>query len=482
MGFDGSSITGFNAIEESDMIAMPDPTTFAMLPWRPEDEGGGVARMFADVLTPEREPYEGDPRHVLRRAEERMQAMGFDHFYVGPELEYFLFRDNQQHRGARRGRLLRPHDARRRLGRAARDRAGAREARHRRRVLPPRGRARRQHEIDMRYADALKMADDCMTYRITVKEYAMKYGWHATFMPKPLFGENGSGMHTHQSLFKDGRNAFYDADDQYFLSDVGKAFIAGQLRHAREICSIFAQWVNSYKRLVPGYEAPVYVAWSRRNRSALVRVPLYHPGKEQATRMELRCPDPACNPYLTFAVLLQAGPRGDREGLRAARADGEEPLPPVAGRPEAARHRAAARDARARRSRSPRSPSSCCARSASTSSTATSRSSARSGRTTASRSRPGSSSATCRSSETRRRWAARAGRAGAPTVGRPCSEPGARRISARRAPRPPPRGCRPPAARGRPPRAGTAAGPPRRARRRSPRRARPPHATGAGAG
>ena len=171
-----------------------------------------------------------------------------------------------------------------------------------------------QHEIDIRYGDALKIADDCMTYRITVKEYALKYGWHATFMPKPLFGENGSGMHTHQSLFKGGSNAFYDADDKYFLSDVGKAFIAGQLRHAREICSIFAQWVNSYKRLVPGYEAPVYVAWSRRNRSALVRVPLYHPGKEKATRMELRCPDPACNPYLTFAALLQAGLEGIEKG------------------------------------------------------------------------------------------------------------------------------------------------------------------------
>jgi glutamine synthetase len=166
----------------------------------------------------------------------------------------------------------------------------------------------------MRYADALKMADDCMTYRITVKEYALKYGWHATFMPKPLFNENGSGMHTHQSLFRDGVNAFYDPDDKYFLSEVGKAFIAGQLRHAREICSIFAQWVNSYKRLVPGYEAPVYVAWSRRNRSALARVPLHHPGKERATRMELRCPDPACNPYLTFATLLQAGLEGIEKG------------------------------------------------------------------------------------------------------------------------------------------------------------------------
>ena len=292
---------------------MPDPATFRTLPWRPEDDGGGVARMFADVLTPEREPYEGDPRHVLRRAEERAKAMGFEHFYVGPELEYFLFRDNQGTEVLDEGgyfdltTLDAGSDVRRETVLALEKLGIGVEYSHHE-VGPS------QHEIDMRYADALKMADDCMTYRITVKEYAMKYGWHATFMPKPLFGENGSGMHTHQSLFKDGRNAFYDADDQYFLSDIGKAFIAGQLRHAREICSIFAQWVNSYKRLVPGYEAPVYVAWSRRNRSALVRVPLYHPGKEQATRMELRCPDPACNPYLTFAVLLQAGLEGIEKG------------------------------------------------------------------------------------------------------------------------------------------------------------------------
>jgi glutamine synthetase len=158
------------------------------------------------------------------------------------------------------------------------------------------------------------MSDDCMTYRIVVKEYAMKYGWHATFMPKPLFGENGSGMHVHQSLSRDGRNAFFDPDDQYYLSDVAKAFIAGQLRHAREISPLFAQWVNSYKRLVPGYEAPVYLAWSRRNRSALIRVPLYHPGKEQATRTELRCPDPSCNPYLCFAGMLHAGLEGIENG------------------------------------------------------------------------------------------------------------------------------------------------------------------------
>jgi glutamine synthetase len=171
-----------------------------------------------------------------------------------------------------------------------------------------------QHEIDMRYASALEMADHTITYRLVVKEIAKKAGYHATFMPKPLFGENGSGMHTHQSLFADGNNAFFDADDEWHLSDVGKAFIAGQLHHAREISAVFAQWVNSYKRLVPGYEAPVYVAWSRRNRSALIRIPLYKPGNEQATRAEIRCPDPACNPYLTFAALLHAGLEGIEKG------------------------------------------------------------------------------------------------------------------------------------------------------------------------
>jgi glutamine synthetase len=171
-----------------------------------------------------------------------------------------------------------------------------------------------QHEIDMRFAPALDMADYTLTYRLVVKEIAAKNGVYATFMPKPIFGENGSGMHTHQSLFTDGRNAFFDADDPWHLSETGKAFIAGQLRHAREIAAVFAQWVNSYKRLVPGYEAPVYVAWSQRNRSALIRIPLYKPGSEQATRAEIRCPDPACNPYLTFACLLQAGLEGIEQG------------------------------------------------------------------------------------------------------------------------------------------------------------------------
>src|ERR1700748_1354784 len=311
MAFDGSWITGFNAIEESDMIAQPDPSTFIALPWRPSE--AGVARMFCDILTPERTPYEGDPRHVLKRALARAESMGFDHFYVGPELEYFYFRDAKSTEVLDEGGYfdLTTLDAGSDLRREtvlALEQLGIHTEYTHHEVGPS------QHEIDMRYADALKMADDCMTYRITVKEYAMKYGLHATFMPKPIFGKNGSGMHTHQSLFRGAENAFYDADDPYFLSDVAKAFIAGQLRHAREICSIFAQWVNSYKRLVPGYEAPVYVAWSRRNRSALVRVPLYHPGKENATRMDLRSPAPACNPYLTFAVLLQAGLEGIERG------------------------------------------------------------------------------------------------------------------------------------------------------------------------
>jgi glutamine synthetase len=311
MGFDGSSITGFNAIEESDMIAVPDANTFAILPWRNGEHA--VARMFCDIRTPEGAPYEGDPRHILRRAVQRAESMGFDNFFVGPELEYFYFKDSRGTEVLDEGGYfdLTTLDAGSDLRRdtvLGLEQLGIQTEYSHHEVGPS------QHEIDMRYADAKTMADHCMTYKITVKEYALKYGCHATFMPKPLFGKNGSGMHTHQSLFRDGHNAFFDADDPYNLSDVGKAFIAGQLRHAREISSIFAQWVNSYKRLVPGYEAPVYVAWSRRNRSALVRVPMYHPGKEKTTRMELRCPDPACNPYLTFAVLLQAGLEGIEHG------------------------------------------------------------------------------------------------------------------------------------------------------------------------
>jgi glutamine synthetase len=311
MGFDGSSITGFNPIEESDMVAIPDPDTFQLMP---ADEGETkVARLICDVVTPDGEPYEGDPRYVLKRALERMQSMGFDAFNVGPELEYFLFKASDSTETLDEGgyfamtTLDAAWELRNRTITALENMGIPIEYAHHE-VGPS------QHEIDMRFTNALEMGDHTITYRLIVKELAAKHGAYATFMPKPIFAENGSGMHTHQSLFADGKNAFFDAGDEWHLSEVGKAFIAGQLQHAREISAIFAQWVNSYKRLVPGYEAPVYVAWSRRNRSALIRIPLYHPGKEQATRAEIRCPDPACNPYLTFAALLHAGLEGIEKG------------------------------------------------------------------------------------------------------------------------------------------------------------------------
>jgi glutamine synthetase len=311
MGFDGSSITGFNAIEESDMVAIPDPETFQLMPWKEGETR--VARMICDIVTPDGNPYEGDPRYVLRRALDRMASLGFDTFNVGPELEYFLFRDDKGTETLDEGgyfamtTLDAASELRQETVRALEGMGIPIEYVHHE-VGPS------QHEIDMRFSDALAMADHTVTYRLIVKEIAKKSGYHATFMPKPIFGENGSGMHTHQSLFNEGRNAFFDGDDEWNLSAVGKAFIAGQLRHAREISAVFAQWVNSYKRLVPGYEAPVYVAWSRRNRSALIRIPLYKPGAEQATRAEIRCPDPACNPYLTFATLLHAGLEGIEQG------------------------------------------------------------------------------------------------------------------------------------------------------------------------
>jgi glutamine synthetase len=311
MGFDGSSITGFNAIEESDMVAIPDPATFRIMPAR-EGEAK-VGRLICDIVKPDGEPYEGDPRYVLRRALERMESMGFDTFNVGPELEYFLFKDKKGTETLDEGgyfamtALDAATEVRNDTIRAL-EAVGIPVEYHHHEVAPS------QHEIDMRYASALDMADFTITYRLIVKEIAAKHGVYATFMPKPLFGENGSGMHTHMSLFKEGRNQFFAEGDDYHLSEAGKQFIAGLLRHARELSAVFAQWVNSYKRLVPGFEAPVYVAWSQRNRSALIRIPLYKPGSEQATRAEIRCPDPACNPYLTFAALLHAGLEGIERG------------------------------------------------------------------------------------------------------------------------------------------------------------------------
>ncbi len=307
MGFDGSSITGYQDIEESDMVAMPDPATFRILPWRPKEKA--VGRMICDILVPGGKPYEGDPRYILRLALERMKKMGFDHYYVGPELEYFYFKDSAVPQILDHGgyfdltTLDVASDLRRDTVLALESMGIPVEYSHHEVGTS-------QHEIDMRYTDALAMADHVITYRVVVKEIAAKHGVYATFMPKPIFGQNGSGMHTHQSLFTGDRNAFFSARDENYLSDVAKAFMAGQLKHAREMSCIFAQWVNSYKRLVPGYEAPVYIAWSRRNRSALIRVPQYHPGKEKAVRAEFRPPDPACNPYLTFAVILHAGLNG----------------------------------------------------------------------------------------------------------------------------------------------------------------------------
>ncbi|MEE8359770.1 MAG: glutamine synthetase family protein, partial [Candidatus Omnitrophota bacterium] len=316
MGFDGSSITGYQDIEESDMIAMPDPSTFAILPWRPKEKA--VARMICDIVHPGGKPYEGDPRYILKKALARAKRMGFDHYYVGPELEFFYFKDDNGTDVLDKGGYfdLTTLDVASDLRRdtiLSLESMGVQIEYSHHEVAPS------QHEIDMRYGDALKMADSVITYKVVVKEIARKHGVYATFMPKPVFGQNGNGMHVHQSLFKGDRNAFFDKKDKHHLSDAAKSYTAGLLTHGREICSIFAQWTNSYKRLVPGYEAPVYLAWSQRNRSALIRVPFYHPGKEKATRIEFRSPDPACNPYLTFAVMLHAGLDGIEKKYKLAK-------------------------------------------------------------------------------------------------------------------------------------------------------------------
>lgn len=281
IGFDGSSIEGFARIDESDMIAMPDTTTFAILPWRPQERS--VARMFCDIQHPDGRPFEGDPRYVLRRNLKRASDLGYT-FYVGPELEYFYFANAESTELLDQGGYfdMAPLDAATDLRRETvliLEQLGIMVEASHHEVAPS------QHEIDLRYTDALTMADSTMTYRLAVKEVAMKHGVHATFMPKPLADQNGSGMHVHQSLFKGERNVFYDAADPYYLSAMARSYIAGLLRHAREITLVTNEWVNSYKRLVPGYEAPVYLSWARRNRSDLVRVPEYKPGKENATRI-----------------------------------------------------------------------------------------------------------------------------------------------------------------------------------------------------
>ncbi|MFH1504200.1 MAG: glutamine synthetase family protein [Candidatus Omnitrophota bacterium] len=307
MGFDGSSIEGFSRIEESDMLVKPDISTFQILPWIKEAKP--VARMFCDVLEPGGKPFTGDPRYVLKRNLEEAKKMGFSVFNIGPELEYFYFRNKGGTEILDRGGYfdLTPMDIGQDLRRQTvimLEKMGIDVEYWHHEV------ANSQHEIDLRYQEALKMSDNVMTYRMVVKEVAMQSNFYATFMPKPVYGINGSGMHTHMSLFKGQKNTFFDPKDKHHLSQTAKYFIAGVLKHAREICSVCCQWVNSYKRLVPGYEAPVYVSWAQKNRSALVRVPVYKPGKEKATRVELRNPDPACNPYLAFSVMLAAGLEG----------------------------------------------------------------------------------------------------------------------------------------------------------------------------
>ncbi len=316
MGFDGSSIEGFARLSESDMLAYPDPTTFTILPQSSTNCRKVIAGMFCNIVRPDGQPFEGDPRYALKCQLERLRNMGYT-MNVGPELEYFLFKAANDPTPVDNGGYydMQPFDdvsnIRRETVLALQDAGMVVEYSHHE-CAPG------QQEIDLRYDDALKIADQVMLTRFMVKETAQQHGVYASFMPKPITSIPGSGMHLHQSIFTlDGKNAFYDESnpDQYFLSDFAKHYIAGLLKYAPEFCAVTNQYVNSYKRLVTGFEAPVYVTWGRRNRSALIRIPLYKPGKEKATRFEIRNPDPACNPYLVFAVILGAGIRGIEEKL-----------------------------------------------------------------------------------------------------------------------------------------------------------------------
>ncbi|HUP87257.1 MAG TPA: type I glutamate--ammonia ligase [Acidimicrobiales bacterium] len=313
MTFDGSAIDGFSRVQESDVLAMPDPRTFQILPWRSED--GAVARMFCDIQNYDGSAFAGDPRQVLRRQLERARDLGFT-FYAAPELEYFYFGD------ADPARALQPLDRGSYFEMTVND-IGSELRRRTVLTLEDMGipveysqheDAPSQHEIDLRHTDALSMADTVMTARLIVKEIAQERSVHASFMPKPLAGVQGSGMHTHFSLFAGDENAFYDENDEHSLSQTAKGFIAGVLTHAREMTAVTNQWVNSYKRLVTGYEAPVHVAWARNNRSAIVNVPHPKKGRTDSTRIEYRAPDPSCNPYLAFAVVLAAGLAGVERG------------------------------------------------------------------------------------------------------------------------------------------------------------------------
>jgi len=310
-GFDGSSVEGFVRIEESDLTIRPDPATFKVLPWEysgfAEETVWREAIMFGDILTPERKHYVGDTRYVLKQVLRRAREEGgFDDFKVGPELEFFIFPNNREpvpmdeagyFFGGRHGEI-------RKEIQLLLKKMGILSEYDHHEV------AHGQHEIDLQYSSALDMADTAMIFRYMVKKVARMHNLYATFMPKPINGQNGSGMHVHQSLWKDGKNAFFDPQNPYHLSSTALSYMAGLICHAREISAVFSQWINSYKRLIEGYEAPVYIAWGQRNRSAYIRVPEYQPGKENATRIELRSPDPGCNVYLAFSTMLAAGLKG----------------------------------------------------------------------------------------------------------------------------------------------------------------------------
>jgi glutamine synthetase len=317
-GFDGSSIQGFVRIYESDMIAMPDPSTFRIIPWRPTERR--EARIICDIKRPGGEPFEGDPRYVLKNALKEADDLGFI-YNTGPELEFFLFKTGDGYSIQRETHdtgsyfdhspLDMASDIRRMAIFNLQEMGLDIEMSHHE-VAPG------QHEIDFKFSDALTSADNVITFKNTIKATALANGLYATFMPKPMFGMNGSGMHVHQSLFnkKTGRNAFYDKEDEYNLSNEAYYFIGGQMKHVRAMSAVLSPIVNSYKRLVPGYEAAVYICWARGNRSALIRVPNQFPGMENAIRAELRCPDPSCNPYLAFAVMLKAGLDGIKNKIK----------------------------------------------------------------------------------------------------------------------------------------------------------------------
>ncbi len=311
LAFDGSSIEGFARIEESDMLIKPDPETFAILPW--EIQGQKAGRMFCSVVTPRYEPVQFDPRQVLARVLGQAGEMGFT-CYAGCELECFYFKSAESPQLLDAGGYfdITPTAVSEQVREAtisAMERLGIVVEYSHHEVSPS------QHEFDLRYTEAMRMADNVMTCRFVARQIARSYGIHCSFMPKPVYGVNGSGMHIHLSLFKDGRNAFFSADDEMNLSSLCRYFIAGLLRYAPEITALTNQWVNSYKRLVPGFEAPVYVSWGRMNRSALVRVPGFSKSRPESARIEYRSPDPACNPYLALAVIIAAGLRGIEEQL-----------------------------------------------------------------------------------------------------------------------------------------------------------------------